>query len=48
MKIAMRFAAKDFRENKNTVLPRQSENLFYFLQSVLPVTKSLPLMHQVR
>lgn len=30
----MRFAAKDFRENKNTVLPRQSENLFYFLQSV--------------
>lgn len=29
----MRFAAKDFKENKNTVLPRQSENLFYYLQS---------------
>lgn len=29
----MRFAAKDYKENKNTVLPRQSENLFYYLQS---------------
>ncbi|MFV0342855.1 MAG: heparinase II/III family protein [Anaerocolumna sp.] len=30
----MHYAAKDFKEDSNTVLPRQSVNLFYYLQSV--------------